>query len=109
MSHEFSSASHPVSEQYVSPQYHADNLAPNNAYALVSLPLAFIVPLLGLIFGIIGRKQIAQTNERGAGFALAGIIIGAIQIVAFVLYIALLSSVFLPLINQLSNSASTSL
>jgi hypothetical protein len=44
----------------------------------------FQVPgLLGLIFGIVGRSQIAKSNgaKKGAGLALAGIIIGAILLV----------------------------
>jgi uncharacterized membrane protein len=45
----------------------------------------FQIPgLLGLIFGLIGRSKIKQSNgaQKGAGLALAAIIIGAILVLA---------------------------
>lgn len=45
----------------------------------------FVPGAIGLIFGIIGRKQIAASGGRqsGRGLALAGIIIGAIALVVW--------------------------
>jgi hypothetical protein len=64
--------------------------------AIVSLiaGLFLCMPLAGLaaiICGFIGRSQIAQNPARytGAGMALAGIILGFVQIAGWVLYILL--------------------
>jgi hypothetical protein len=40
--------------------------------------MAFVFSPLGLIFGIVARRQIRQTGEDGDGLALAGLIIGGI-------------------------------
>jgi hypothetical protein len=34
--------------------------------------------VLGVVFGIIGIRQCAQTRERGRGLAIAGLVIGAL-------------------------------
>jgi hypothetical protein len=51
---------------------------PPNTLAILSLVFAFCSPLAGLVLGIIARKQIAGSGERGDGLALAGIIVGAV-------------------------------
>lgn len=58
---------------------------PTNTMAIISLVLAFVFAPAGLILGFIARKQIKETGEGGAGLALAGIIISALQIVAGIL------------------------
>jgi uncharacterized membrane protein len=55
------------------------------------IPCAFGIPaLLGVIFGFVGRNQIAKSNgtKKGSGMALAGIILGIIGIVFTVAFIA---------------------
>lgn len=44
----------------------------------MALICAFVVPPVGLVFGIIAQRQIARTGEQGAGLALAAIIVSAI-------------------------------
>jgi hypothetical protein len=46
--------------------------------------LCVIGPILGLIFGFIALGQIKQTGQGGRGMAIAGIVIGAIAIVFFI-------------------------
>jgi len=46
--------------------------------AILALVFAFVFAPLGLIFGIIARRQIRKSGEEGAGLALAGAIIGGI-------------------------------
>jgi hypothetical protein len=41
---------------------------------------------LGLIFGIMARKQIRQSGEDGDGLALAGIIVSAVSLGLIVLW-----------------------
>jgi len=55
--------------------------------AVLAIILAFVFAPLGIIFGVIARKQIRQTGEEGDGLALAGIIVGAIFSAIWVLVI----------------------
>jgi hypothetical protein len=41
----------------------------------------FIAPLLAVIFGVKGRRQIRETGQQGDGMALAGLILGVIGLV----------------------------
>ena len=61
--------------------------APTNTMAILALVLAFVFAPLGIVFGIIARKQISETGEQGDGLALAGIIIGGVFTALFVIVI----------------------
>jgi len=52
--------------QYAAPQ----QTRGTNTMAILALVLAFVFAPLGLIFGIIARRQIRQTGEDGDGLAL---------------------------------------
>lgn len=58
-----------------------------NVLAIVGFVLAFLVPIAGLICSIIARRQIRETEEGGAGLALAGLIISIVEMCIVVLYI----------------------
>ena len=62
---------------------------PLNTLAIASLVCAFIpgIPFVAVIVGLIARKQIRQTGERGDGMATAAIVIGAIFMIAGLLYL----------------------
>ena len=47
---------------------------------------------MALVFGLIGRSQIEKSNGRmgGKGLAIAGIVLGAVGIVGFILWIILI-------------------
>ena len=72
---------------YGAPGYPPVYVRPTNTMAILSLVLAFVFAPAGLILGIIARKQIRQTGEDGDGLALAGMIVGGIFTVFFVLII----------------------
>lgn len=62
------------------------------AIAALVLGLAGIVTagaagILGLIFGIIGLRQISRTGDAGKGMAIAGIVLGSLGILAFALVV----------------------
>jgi hypothetical protein len=76
---------------------------PTNVLAILSLVFAFVFAPAGLVLGILARKQIRQTGEQGDGLALAGIIVGAIATVLFVLVIV----VWIAFIASIANSTST--
>jgi Domain of unknown function (DUF4190) len=61
--------------------------AATNTMAILALVLAFVFAPLGIVFGIIARKQIRETGEQGDGLALAGMIIGGVFTALFVVLI----------------------
>lgn len=51
--------------------------APFNTYAILALVFGVMVfPPLGIYFGKKAKNQIAQTGERGAELATAGVVVG---------------------------------
>jgi hypothetical protein len=51
---------------------------PTNTLAIVALVMAFVFSPVGIVLGVVARKQIRETGEAGDGLALAGVIIGAV-------------------------------
>lgn len=58
----------------------ASNGSSSNGMAIAGFILSFFIPLLGLIFSIIGLKRSKETNN-GKGLSTAGIIISCINMV----------------------------
>jgi hypothetical protein len=63
-----------------------------NGFAIASLACAIVLfwlfgvgGLLGVIFGIIGLRQCRANHERGSGLAIAGIVIGSIVLLLWVI------------------------
>jgi len=76
---------------------------PTNVLAILSLVFAFVFAPAGLVLGVLARKQIRRTGEDGDGMALAGIIVGAITTVLFVLVIV----VWIAFVASMANSTGT--
>ena len=47
-----------------------------NTLSIVAIVGAFLLPIVGIVCGIISLRQIKTTGERGHGLALAGVILG---------------------------------
>jgi hypothetical protein len=62
---------------------------PTNVLAIISLIAAFVIAPVGIILGFIDQNQIKTTGEGGAGLAKAGIILGIVFTVLYVLFIVL--------------------
>lgn len=65
---------------------------PMNGMAIAAMVLGIVgvcspVGLLGLIFGTIARRQIAERGEEGDGFAITGVVLGWIAVAATVFWI----------------------
>ena len=56
-----------------------NNNGTSNGMAIAGFILSFFVPLLGLIFSIIGLKKVKETN-KGKGLSTAGVIISSIAL-----------------------------
>jgi hypothetical protein len=76
------------------PQYPPPPVRGTNIMAIMAIVFAFVFSPLGIVFGIIARKQIARTGEEGDGLALAGLIVGAVFTVIMVLYIVFMILLF---------------
>jgi len=67
-----------------------------NVLAIVSFVSAFVVSLAAVICGHIALSQIKKTGEKGRGFAIAGVVLGYVGILAgiitVIVIIALISS-----------------
>ncbi len=59
-----------------------------NTIAIVGFILSFFIAIAGLICSIIGYKKSRELDGKGKGFALAGIIISAAEIVLTVIIYA---------------------
>ena len=57
-----------------------------NGWAIAGLIFSFLIPILGLIFGLIGRSKVYETGS-GEGLSKAAIIISVIQIIISVLFL----------------------
>lgn len=62
--------------------------APMNVLSVVGFVLSLVgFNVIAIILGAIGLSQIKKTGQRGRGFAIAAIIIGAVSIVLFIIIV----------------------
>lgn len=54
-----------------------------NGMAIAGFILAFFIPILGIIFSIIGLGQCKRRGQKGRGLAIAGIIISIVSVLIF--------------------------
>ena len=69
---------------------------PTNVLSIIALIGAFVIPLAGIIVGAIALGQIKKTGEAGHGLALAGVILGIVftlfYIIGVIIYVVVLAS-----------------
>ncbi|MST32241.1 DUF4190 domain-containing protein [Acidimicrobiaceae bacterium USS-CC1] len=70
-----------------------------NGFAIASLAcsVAALLPfvgivgaILGIVFGFVARSRIRMSGERGAGLAMAGIVVGTVMLVVAVVLLAVI-------------------
>jgi prepilin-type processing-associated H-X9-DG protein len=96
----------PQPQPYIQPdQTDTDSVQKTNGIAIASLVVSIVGFLIGLgivaiILGIIGQNQIKASmgRQKGAGLAIAGIVVGCIGTVAFIPII--LSAILFPVFNN---------
>jgi hypothetical protein len=81
----------------------AEATGETNIFAILSLVFAFVVPLAGLVLGIIAKKQITESGEHGDGMALAGIIVGALLTLSMIVTAALMIIAYSNTVGALSS------
>jgi hypothetical protein len=69
-----------------------------NLFALIGFIAAFLIPVVGIVFGAIATRQIRDTGEGGRGLSRAAIIIGiagaVFQLAFFIVWLTLFFSTF---------------
>jgi hypothetical protein len=63
------------------------SVAGTNVMAILALVFAFIFAPLGIVFGVVAKRQIQRTGEQGAGLAKAGFWLGIAFTVLSVLWV----------------------
>ena len=74
--------------------YHGVWRRPTNGLAIAALVMAFLFAPMGIVLGVVARKQIRHTGEEGDGLALAGVIVGAVATGFYVLIILFMVAAF---------------
>jgi peptidyl-prolyl cis-trans isomerase B (cyclophilin B) len=87
--------SHPTPSYGPPPGYGPAGIQPQepqgtNGLAIASLVLAFLLPPLSIVLGIVALVQIRGTGQSGRGLAIAGTVISTIFVVIAVVYIVLI-------------------
>ena len=63
-----------------------------NTMAVLAIVFAFVFSPLGVVFGIVGRRQISRTGERGKGLATAGLVLSVVFVLLGILLGVLVAS-----------------
>lgn len=77
-----------MSQPYRQPAYYPPPKQ-TNGMAIAALITAFLFSPAGIVLGIVARKQIRRTGEEGWGMATAGLIIGVVLTVLWLLALVL--------------------
>jgi uncharacterized membrane protein YeaQ/YmgE (transglycosylase-associated protein family) len=67
-----------------------------NTLALVGFIASFMIPVVGIVLGVLARKQMDVSGESGRGLARAAVLIGILgalfQAAFFIVWLALFTS-----------------
>ncbi|MBL3698649.1 DUF4190 domain-containing protein [Leucobacter luti] len=78
-----------------------------NTFAFLSIILAFIAPIAGIVFGHMGLSQIKRTGDSGRGIALTGLIISYAWFAFLAVFIVLYVGFILMIVGFAADSASS--
>lgn len=97
---------------YAAAQPSPPRYTPTEPFAIVSLVaalagwfLCFVGPIVAIVFGHIARSRIKRSGAKGSGLALAGLIIGYLEIVIGVAAIVLIIAVAVNVNDDATHSA----
>jgi hypothetical protein len=90
------------------PAYAYQPPRPFNTYAIIAIIMAcFVLPPLGIYFGHLAKRQIAETGEQGAELAHAAIIVGWVFTVLMGVMLLFFCGLFFVWLGLFSAVAST--
>jgi hypothetical protein len=75
-----------------------------NTIALVGFIAAFVVPIAGIVLGIIGLNQTRVSGEGGRGLARAAVIVGSLFTLFGVVFFIVWLSLFLQAFSHISSA-----
>ncbi|MCW2288558.1 uncharacterized protein DUF4190 [Leucobacter luti] len=78
-----------------------------NTFAFLSIILAFIAPVAGIVFGHMGLSQIKRTGDSGRGIALTGLIISYAWFAFIAVFMVLYVGFIMLMIGSIADSASS--
>lgn len=78
-----------------------------NGFAITGFILSFLLPLLGIIFSIIGLTQAKKRRQKGEGLAIAGIVISCVWGILSVIFVALVITTFTGIQQKARNTERT--
>jgi hypothetical protein len=76
-----------------------------NVLSIIGFILAFLIPPVGFILGIIALSQIKKSNEKGRGLAIAAIVIGVILFLFLILIIFIIGLSWIVIKNVAENGS----
>ncbi|MGA1837551.1 DUF4190 domain-containing protein [Herbiconiux sp. 11R-BC] len=86
----------PVQQPYYG--YQAPATPPTNVLAIITIILAFVFSIAGIVTGHIALKQIDRTGEQGRGLAKAGLILSyvftGLWVIGIIIYVVFLVVIF---------------
>ncbi len=65
-----------------------------NTMSIIALAVTFVIPVLGLVLGIIALNQIKKTHEDGRVLAIIAIVINALQMIVVIFWILAFSYIY---------------
>lgn len=68
---------------------------PTNTKAIIALCTVFAMPILGIVFGVMARREIDRTGESGRAYATWGLGLGIAAVVLWALYLGFIGLVVL--------------
>ena len=81
---------------------------PWNVLTIIGFVFAFINPLVGLIFSIIALVMVRKSGEKSRGLAIAGIVIGAINLVVMIIAVCVFASALSQIASDYGSGAGQS-
>jgi prepilin-type processing-associated H-X9-DG protein len=82
-----------------------DGLSIASLVAGCAICVPFIAGILAIVFGIIGLKRTRSPHVRGRGFAIAGLVLGIVNIVGASAYLLLMLAIMFPSLNRARETA----
>ena len=74
-----------------------------NIYAVLSLVFAFLMPVAGIVLGVIGMSDAKKTGGNGRGPAVAGLTLSIVFIVLVILALVVYLSMFNAILEYASS------